>query len=50
MVLGPLGGDDFAMLGWLFGAIVVDRESLAVVLGTSVAEHGVRPYHESGRN
>lgn len=36
MVLGPLGGDDFAMLGWLLGAIVVDRESLAVVLGTSV--------------
>jgi hypothetical protein len=26
VVLGPLGGDDFAMLGWLFGAIVVDRE------------------------
>ena len=36
MVLGPLGGDDFAMLGWVFGATVVDRESLAVVLGTSV--------------
>jgi hypothetical protein len=36
VVLGPLGGDDFAMLGWLFGAIVVDRGKSAVVMGTSV--------------
>lgn len=36
MVLGPLGGDDFAMLGWVFGATVVDREILVVVVGASV--------------
>ena len=40
-VLGPLGGDDFAMFGFGFGAIVVDRERLAVVVGASVgAETG----------
>ena len=37
MVLGPLGGDDFAMLGWLFCATFVDRgKSGAVLVGASV--------------
>ncbi len=35
-MLGPLGGDDFAIFVFGFGAIVVDRERLAVVVGSSV--------------